>query len=162
MKALLLFFLSAFLLQAETVYLKPSTFLKSHVGSNPKTQALELSSDKQKMIKKLLGKTYFKSRVQYWQSGSKTCFILEEIGKVKPITTGFCVENGKIKEMRVLIYRESHGWEVEKTFFRKQFKGMSLSGDRISSKPGNIAGATLSVNALTKLAKVALYLDSQV
>ena len=147
---------------AEQVYMKPSDFLKSHYGGIPKTQALELTSARQKKIKRLLGRNYQGSRVRFWSEGGKSCFILEEIGKSKPITTGFCIQGGKVKEMRVLVYRESHGWEVEKLFFRKQVAGATLNGEKLSKEPGNIAGATLSVNALTKLTKVALYLDTQI
>lgn len=150
------------LCHAEEVYMNPSDFLKSNLGGVPAQKALNLTSEHQAMIKKLIGRKYQGSRVRYWQQGSETCFILDEIGKVKPITTGFCIEGGKIKEMRVLIYRESHGWEVEKSFFRKQFKGVTLQGTRLSKAPSNIAGATLSVNALTKLGRLALYLASQV
>jgi len=67
--------------------------------------------------------------------------------------------------MRVLIYRETHGHEVQYPFFRNQFKGLKLiSGKRpkLNKSIDGISGATLSVNALTKLAKISLYLEDLV
>ena len=104
---------------------------------------------------------YGESRVRFWKQGSRSVWILEEIGKTQPITTGFLVENGRIKSVEILIYRESHGWEVSKPFFTAQFKNASLkSGDALSNSVRNVAGATLSVRAVTKLARLALYFDS--
>ncbi len=86
--------------------------------------------------------------------------ILDEIGKTQPITTGFVVSGGRIEKVKVLIYRESHGFEVRRSSFTKQFKGASLDrSGKLNRRINNIAGATLSVRALTKLAGVALYLD---
>ena len=63
--------------------------------------------------------------------------------------------------MEILIYRESHGWEVSKPFFTRQFSNASLrDGDGLSAEVKNIAGATLSVRAVTKLGRLALYFDS--
>ena len=46
---------------------------------------------------------------------------------------------------------------------KDQFKDATLTGDKeLDKKIDGISGATLSVNALTKLARLALYLDSQV
>ena len=65
--------------------------------------------------------------------------------------------------MRVLIYRESHGWEVRYPFFTDQFQGLELSSkNRLNKKIDGISGATLSVNALTRLSKLALFLHQQV
>ena len=50
--------------------------------------------------------------MRYWQSGSRTAWVLDEIGKEQPITTGIIVENGKILSVDVLAYRESRGAEV--------------------------------------------------
>jgi uncharacterized protein with FMN-binding domain len=101
--------------------------------------------------------------LRYWHQGSRTAWILEEIGKVKPITTGFVVEDGKISQVQVLIYRESHGWEVKHPFFTDQFIGAQLAENlKLDRRIDSIAGATLSVNALRKMGQLALYLDGQV
>jgi len=147
---------------ADRVYLKPSEFLKGHFrGTIPPTRSLSLQADQQNRIKRLLGRAYTPGRVRYWTDGKKTVWILEEIGKTKPITTGYAVRGGKIEDVKVLIYRESHGWEVSSPSFTNQFKNATLgSSGRLSRKINGISGATLSVNALTKLGRVALYLNT--
>ncbi|MGK0190085.1 MAG: hypothetical protein ACI9R3_005905 [Verrucomicrobiales bacterium] len=145
----------------EDVYQKPSAFLAETFGGKiPKAGVVTLAKSHQSQIKKLIGRPYGAGRVRYWTDGKKTAWILEAIGKTKPITTGYVVASGKIASVKVLIYRESHGWEVRQTFFTKQFREASLKGNGKLTKPiDNIAGATLSTRALTKLAKLALYLD---
>ena len=147
----------------ERVYKKPSDFIKSAFGGKiPPTSVLSLSGEVKARAKKIMAHNYRESRVRYWKQGKRTVWILEEIGKTKPITTGFIVESGRIKSVEILIYRESHGWEVSKPFFTQQFSRASLrSGDQLSKRIKNVAGATLSVRAVSKLSRLALYLDSK-
>lgn len=146
---------------AVKTYEKPSSFITRHFGKIPKTQAISLSRAQQSELKKILGHSYAEKRVRYWEDGGKTAFILEEIGKTEPITTGFIIKGGKIVEIKVLIYRESHGWEVSRPFFTKQFVGAKLDGSKVDREIDGIVGATLSVRALTNLSAAALYLDQQ-
>ena len=78
------------------------------------------------------------------------------------ITTGFLVEDQAILNMQVLVYRETHGWEVRYPFFTEQFKGLAMKEGRLSKKIDGISGATLSVNALIRLSELALYLHDKV
>jgi len=146
----------------ERVYLKPSDFIKSAYGGEiPETSVLNLSNSVKARAKSIMAHSYEESRVRHWNRGNRSVWILEEIGKTQPITTGFLIENGKIKSVNILIYRESHGWEVSKPFFTKQFSNATLQGsDKLDKEIKNIAGATLSVRAITKLARLALYFDS--
>ena len=95
-------------------------------------------------MRAILGHSYRAGgRITYWKSGGRTAWILEEIGKTQPITTGFVIDGGAISSVQVLIYRESHGWEVEKPFFTRQFKGAKLSGGKqLTKRIDGIAGAT--------------------
>lgn len=98
-------------------------------------------------------------RFKYWGADGKTVWILDEIGKDRPITAGVVVEQGKIEDVQVLIFRESRGWEVKYDFFTRQFANLWLnSADDLSGQVDNITGATLSVNAMTRMAKAALKL----
>ncbi len=86
---------------------------------------------------------------------------MEEIGKERPITTGIVIDQDKIELVRILIFRESRGWEVRYPFFTDQFKEVRLINKNMLDTPiDGISGATLSVNAVTKLARLALMLDS--
>jgi hypothetical protein len=144
------------------VYQKPSDFIKSALGVIPATQAITLTTTQQRQVRALLGKNYKTKAIRYWASNGKTAYILAEIGKTEYITTGIVVKNNKVEAVKVLVYRESHGREVARAAFTNQFKGTSLkSNSHLSKNPRNVAGATLSVRALTKLARLALFLDSQ-
>lgn len=147
----------------ERVYKKPSEFIKSAFGGRiPPTSVLSITGEVKTRAKGIMAHNYRQSRVRYWRKGNRTVWILEEIGKTKPITTGFIVEGGRIKSVQILIYRESHGWEVSKPFFTSQFSNASLKrDDQLSTGIRNVAGATLSVRAVSKLARLALYLDSR-
>lgn len=102
-------------------------------------------------------------RVRYWQQADTSVWILEEIGKYKPITAGFVITKHQIVQLQVLHYRESHGWEVQQEFFTRQFIGAHLtSRQKLSSPVDGISGATLSVRALKNLARLALYFDDTV
>ncbi|MDE0859860.1 MAG: FMN-binding protein [Akkermansiaceae bacterium] len=159
MTALLLSGGSAF--SAERVYQKPSDFIGGNLGEIPAAKAIALNATQQKTVRAILGKRYKTTSIRYWSVGKKTAFILEEIGKAEYITTGYVVSGGKISTVKVLVYRETHGWEVARPAFTKQLEGAQLKGGNQLSRPvKNIAGATLSVRALTKLARLALYLDS--
>ena len=158
----LLSLLSCSLSAADKVYEKPTEFLKRSFGTPPKTQAITLDAQQLKELKSIIGRNKFPKKIRYWGSGGKLAWILERKGKNELITTGLLIDDGKILELKVLVYRESHGWEVARPFFTKQFTGASLDGNQLSTKVDGIVGATLSVNSLKKLAAAALYLSQQV
>ena len=147
----------------EDVYLEPDTFIEQSFEGESETKVLWLTKDLKAQIKNIFGKDYPGLRIRYWQQGNRTAWILEEIGKVRPITTGFLIENEKMLQMRVLIYRESHGWEVRYPFFTDQFAGLALDEkNNLNKDIDGISGATLSVNALTRLSRLALFLHEEV
>ena len=149
---------------AEDVYLTQERFLQDAFGTEPPAkQTLWLTESLRPAIKDIMGHRYPLLRAPYWQQGNRTAWVLEEIGKYKPITTGLVVEGDALVSIQVLVYRESHGWEVKRSFFTDQFKGLQLEDEyELSSHIDGISGATLSVNALTRLAKLALFLHQQV
>jgi len=150
--------------QAEDdVYQKPSEFIREvFEGELPGAGALSLTVDDLTIIKRLMGRSYDGRRVRYWANQERSVWILSDIGKTKPITAGFALKDGKIERARVLVYRESHGFEVKEKFFTKQFQKAGLNEGHQLDKPiDNIAGATLSVRAMTRMAKLALYLEGR-
>ena len=158
-----LFFLSPETTKAEAIYLAPADFIAESFEKTPEQKVLWFTAATKAGIREVYGEDYPGLRMRYWQEGDRTAWILEAIGKVKPITTGFLVENNHLLQMRVLIYRESHGWEVRYPFFTNQFKGLQLtSPNELSERIDGISGATLSVNALTRLARLALFLHQEV
>lgn len=144
----------------EDVYLTPEAFVtESFEGSAPKASVLWITKELKPQIRKLLGHDYPALRIRHWITNTRSAWILEEIGKVKPITVGIVVEDHKIVRLKVLIYRESHGWEVKHAFFTDQFVDAELTEKlRLSRNIDGISGATLSVNALKRLGRLALFL----
>lgn len=133
-------------------------------GETPTEQTLWLKQDIKKDVARIMGHKKFPGlRVRYQIDGTHTAWVLEEIGKYKPITVGISVRDGAIDNVSVLAYRESHGWEVKHDFFTRQFIGASLKKNwKLDEKVDGISGATLSVRALKKLARLALYFDQTV
>ena len=146
------------------VYQEPADFINEVFDDNPpKAEVLWLSKELKQQIVEILDHKYKGLRVRYWQIEKRSAWVLEEIGKEKQITTGIVVNNGRIEQVKVLVFRESRGWEVRHDFFTDQFKQASLKDDnRLDKNIDNISGATLSVRAIKKLARIALLLDQQV
>ena len=157
-----LFVLSAW--GAEQVYQRPEDFVREAFGGKPPpAKVLWLTGERKKAVTRILGHPPPRLRLRYWLKGARSVWILEEIGKERPITVGVVVEDGRIRRLKVLIFRESRGYEVRHDFFTRQFEGATLkSGTRLDRRIDGISGATLSVRAVTKLARLALWLDQEV
>jgi len=165
MKCILLF-VAAFFFQAafaKGVYQTPDAFLNQVFGGNiPPLSSVWLTKDKKEVISRFLQHKPSFIRVKYWRNGLKTVWILNEVGKEKPITVGIVIESGKIQQLKVLTFRESRGWEVKHTFFTRQFDNVGINQEQQLDKHiDGISGATLSVRALKKTARIALYLEQQ-
>lgn len=105
----------------------------------------------------ILGHDFPGLRTRYWRQGERTAWVLEEVGKEQPITMGVVVEKGQILNIEVLAYREARGGEIRHGFFRRQFERATLTpGDRLDRPIDGITGATLSVGAMTRIARLAL------
>lgn len=145
---------------AKGTYLEPEKFLQRVFDGNPpEPKKLWIKKDLKAEIKNILGHDLKMLRLRYWDDNTKRAWILEEIGRDKPITVGLVTADGKILDVKVLIFRESRGWEVKYPFFTDQFKDATLvTGNNLDRKIDGISGATLSVNALTKLGRLALFL----
>ncbi len=162
------FILLLSLLSANTlaggVYQEPDAFIAEVFADNPpKVEVIWPDKELKAQIKDILDHDYKGLRIRYWKQEQRTAWVLDEIGKDKPITTGFVINNGRIERVRVLVFRESRGWEIRHAFFTDQFDNASLKNDmKLDRHIDNISGATLSVRAVTKLARVALLLDQTV
>ncbi len=149
---------------AGSVYQQPDDFIKQEFkGQPPKPSVLWLTKELKKELADILDHKYKGMRVRYWQQDKRTVWILEETGKDKLITVGTVINKGSIEKIKVLIFRESRGWEVRHDFFTEQFKQATLAdNNRLDTHIDNISGATLSVRAVKKLARIALLLDKHI
>jgi hypothetical protein len=140
-------------------------FAKQVFQSPPPIQYLWVTPPYKEIVKQTLGHPYPKVRIPYWHKDNRYLWVLEEIGKDLPITTAIVVKvvNGQpqVESIRILKFRESRGWQVKLPSFTQQFKQAKLNQDQITPNIDSISGATLSVNAVKKLAKLALKLTKQ-
>ena len=147
----------------ENIYLSPIDYIKKQTAQSSlaKSQTLALSKDQYKIARKIASKASFNTQIRYWKKDGKTIWILQALGKTKLITAGYTVKSAKINDLRVLIYRESHGYQVAKSKFEQQFKDIGITEkNRLDKSTTSIAGATLSVDSVRQMAALALYLDS--
>ncbi|HEC26177.1 MAG TPA: FMN-binding protein [Gammaproteobacteria bacterium] len=168
--AIMIFILSALAFPAwasgtkAIVYLSNKDFLKqSFNGDVPEVKTVWLKGTLKTDISKTLGHNYPALRVRYWLKDHRSAWILEEIGREKPITVGFVVQDQKLVSVKVLVFRENRGGEIRFPSFTEQFDGSELDNNRrLNRRIDGISGATLSVNAVRKLAAVALQLSDHV
>jgi hypothetical protein len=145
---------------AEQVYLTEEGFLaEAFAGQVPEPGSIWLVRERREAVTRILGHEPEYLRLRYWRRGTRSAWILEEIGKSRPITAGFVVEDGRIEKVAVLVYRESRGGEVRHDFFTRQFEGAGLrENGGLDREIDSIVGATLSVNGIERLARLSLYL----
>lgn len=140
------------------VYQEPAAFIKEvFEGVSPKPKLVwmtrRLSQDAEKILEHKPGFM----RTRYWQAGSKTAWILREIGRTQPITIGVVIDKGGIQQIKVLAFEESRGWEIKHDFFTRQFRLAGLTDKlRLDRNIDGISGATLSVLAMKRVANLAL------
>ena len=145
-------------------YIETHDYIRAaFTGGAPEPQILWVTGPLREQVEQALGHRFGSLRVRYWFDGVKSVWILDEIGKELPITIGITVDGGAITNLRVLEFRESRGWEVRYPFFTEQFNDAKLVGDgKLDRRIDGITGATLSVGAVKRIAKVALIFHDNV
>ena len=149
---------------ARGTYQEPEDFLNEIFNGNvPQVKKLWIQGEIKDRVREVLGHDLGMLRVSYWQEDGRTAWILDEIGKSLPITVGIVINKGGIEILKILIFRESRGWEVRYPFFTDQFINVGID-ESLTLDRGidGISGATLSVKAVSRVASLALYLHQQV
>ncbi len=139
-------------------YLDVDEYLASAFPEDrPPARVLWVASDLRESVEQLLGHRFTSLRVRYWYDGATSAWVLDEVGKELPITIGVTIRDDTIVSLRVLEFRESRGWEVRYPFFTDQFRNVRLQEDgHLDHKIDGITGATLSVGAVKRVARLAL------
>ena len=137
-------------------------FYQSAFGDKPLSwQTLWVSTENRQVIASILNHRFTTLRIRYQGSEQKTAWVFEEIGKEMPITIGVIINQGKVEKTLVLEYRETRGGEIRHPFFLNQFEGASLltsdEDKNLDKTIDGITGATLSVRAMKRVVRVALY-----
>ncbi len=128
--------------------------------TEPVSQVLWVDKSLRSQAENILGHGFYGLRTRYWEQGQRSAWILDEVGKERPITIGVVIDAGRIVDVMVLEFRESRGGEVRHRFFTRQFADLKLMengrGHSLSGSIDGITGATLSVRAVKKVATLAL------
>jgi FMN-binding domain len=145
-------------------YLTTQEFLHTAFADDiPAPATLWLSGELRDSVEDMIGHPFGSLRLRYWYDGTTSAWILDEIGKEKPITIGVTVRDDAIVAVRILEFRESRGWEVRYPFFTDQFRHAKLRANgHLDRDVDGITGATLSVAAVTRMARVALLLHDTI
>jgi hypothetical protein len=141
----------------------PEVFLSEVFSNNvPQPGSLMLDDSDQQEISKVFNRAFPQRRVRYWQDGTRTVWVFDDIGKegYVPTTCGFVINNGTVDVAKVLIYRESRGEQVGEPSFLNQINGAKASGTGLDKPIDNITGATLSVKMMQRMARTAIALDA--
>lgn len=161
---------AVYMTQAELV---ASAFSRDDVAA----QLLWISGSTKRDLQTLLKRQSVGLRQRYWRDENRTVWVFNEVGKEMPITIGVVVESPSVQEaageasgrsaaivqLAVLEYRESRGGEVRHPFFTRQFIGAALDRKhQLDRHIDGISGATLSVRAMQRVARAALYLHASV
>jgi len=145
------------------VYQTPEAFVSENGGRVDAPQSLWINAGTKGAIQTILGRNYPTLRIKYWQSADATLWVLEDIGKDEFITLGFVIRKQSIESSRVLIFRESRGWEIKFPSFAQRFAGARLTDQLLlDRRVDGITGASLSVQAYERMARLALFLDKTV
>jgi hypothetical protein len=144
------------------VYQTGPDFIAENFNSSPQPKSLWLTPQLKTTGREIVGHHIRGMRVRYWQDGSKTLWIMEEIGKERPITIGVVIVKDHVEQLKILAFRESRGWEVRYTAFTDQYQNAKITPDyKLDQSIDGITGATLSVRAVNKAARLALFYHQQ-
>ena len=91
--------------------------------------------------------------LQVWKVSGGAWFLVDEVlGKHEYITYALGLSaSGAVKQIEILDYRETYGYEVREASWRQQFVGKTASAPlKLDADIRNISGATLSSRHVTE------------
>ena len=112
----------------------------------------ELSKEQMKSIAKASKVRVRNSKLKIWKTYDNGWFIIDQVtGKHENIDIAVSLTNeGKVKDIEVLTYRETYGGQVRDGRWLAQFNGLDNSEHlKLDKQIKNISGATLSCRHIT-------------
>ena len=83
-----------------STYQEPADFIaETFRGASPPPKLLWITAELKPAIKQIMGHDLAAMRLRYWGEPGRSAWILEEIGKEKPITVGLVVADGKLERI---------------------------------------------------------------
>jgi hypothetical protein len=112
-----------------------------------------LTDAQQQQVERTTGVNVPRKEIKVWRVSAGGFFIVDEVvGKHEFITYAIGLNaDGSVKQIEILNYRESYGYEIRNQNWRRQFVGKTNADTlRLDQDIGNISGATLSCRHLTE------------
>lgn len=138
--------------QAKT-YFTPEQALKLMFPSTVFTSnPVKLTSEQQKKMTDASSVKFPFDGSQVWKGADNSWFIVDQVvGKHEFITYAIGINpNGEIKDIEILEYNESYGYQVKEKDWLKQFYGKTSANTfKLNQEIDNISGATLSCKHLS-------------
>ena len=121
-----------------------------------RAQPLQLNGEQMKQVEKLAGvpdrSVNWRVVAAYKDEKLLGYVVLDDvIGKFELISYAVALQpDATVRQIEILTYRESHGFEIRNANWRKQFAGKTAAGGlSIGDGIANISGATLSCTHVT-------------
>jgi hypothetical protein len=114
---------------------------------------IALTADQQKSIESRSGVRVRSRDLKVWKVNGGGWFIVDEVlGKHEYITYAIgLTAGGAVKQIEILDYRETYGYEVRDAAWRRQFVGKTDQAPlKLDGDIRNISGATLSSRHITE------------
>jgi hypothetical protein len=115
-------------------------------------ETVRISDEQRREIERRTGLNVRQREQRVWRSNQGGFFIVDEVvGKHEFITYAAGINaDGSVRQIEILDYRESYGYEVRTPAWRRQFVG-KRAGDhlKLDEDIKNIGGATLSCRHIT-------------
>ena len=127
-------------------------------------KTVRYSGEQMKAIKKASGVEVQIPGTRYalaWQGKQLAGVVVFDYVLGKSEVIDYCIAltpDGVVKQIEILQYRESHGYEIRRPGWRKQFSGKtSIANLRLHGDIANISGATISCRNITSGVKRVLH-----
>jgi Na+-translocating ferredoxin:NAD+ oxidoreductase RnfG subunit len=149
---------------AAVLALAPSPVCAQHFLSAEEAQAamfpgetltphpVTLTEAQEEAIEKDSGVRVRDKQIRAWRASGGGTFIVDQVlGKHEMITWALALQkDGSIKQVDILDYRETYGYEVKHPKWRAQFEGKTYGAKlKLDDDIKNISGATLSCRHIT-------------
>jgi Na+-translocating ferredoxin:NAD+ oxidoreductase RnfG subunit len=122
-------------------------------GAQLAPTAITLTDAQAKQIEAMAGVPVRSRELKAWRVAAGGWLLVDEvIGKHEIIQYALGLNaDGSVKQLEIMDYRESYGFEVRSPGWRKQFVGKTAADPvQLNRDIGNISGATLSSRHVTE------------
>ena len=131
--------------------------------AEPRTISLEKKD--RKRIEAASGVEVGKAELEAWKAADGSWLVFDTVmGRYEAIDIAVAITaEGEVRGVEILTYREVYGYEVRSPKWRRQFQGKTADSKlKLHKDIGNISGATLSSQGITRGVKRLVHTWDQV